>query len=69
MFCIFAIVIVGAALLSVTTKRIMRSATYMLVVLFGVHADDTGSGHGCGAGERALQKASAGKILHGNVLL
>ena len=36
MFCIFAIVIVGAALLSVTTKRIMRSATYMLVVLFGV---------------------------------
>ena len=36
MFCIFAIVIVGAALLSVTTKRIMRAATYMLVVLFGV---------------------------------
>lgn len=36
MFCILAIVIVGAALLSVTTKRIMRAATYLLIVLFGV---------------------------------
>ena len=36
MFIIFAIVIVGSALLCVTTKRIMRAATYMLFVLFGV---------------------------------
>ena len=36
MFIIFAIVIVGSALLCVTTTRIMRAATYMLFVLFGV---------------------------------
>ena len=36
MFIVFAIVIVGSALLCVTTKRIMRAATYMLFVLFGV---------------------------------
>ena len=36
MFIVFAIVIVGSALLCVMTKRIMRAATYMLFVLFGV---------------------------------
>lgn len=36
MFCILAIVILGAAIMSVTTTRIMRSATYLLIVLFGV---------------------------------
>lgn len=35
-FCILAVVILGSALLCVTTKRIMRAATYMLFVLFGV---------------------------------
>ena len=36
MFCILAVVILGSALLCVTTKRIMRAATFMLFVLFGV---------------------------------
>ena len=36
MFIIFALIIVGAGLLCVTTTRIMRAATYMLFVLFGV---------------------------------
>ena len=36
MFIIFAVVIVGSALLCVTTTRIMRAATYLLFVLFGV---------------------------------
>lgn len=36
MFCIFAVVIIGAAIMSVTTTRIMRAATYLLIVLFGV---------------------------------
>ena len=36
MFIVFAVVIVGSALLCVTTKRIMRAATYLLFVLFGV---------------------------------
>ena len=36
MFTILAIVIVASALLCVTTKRIMRAATFMLFVLFGV---------------------------------
>ena len=36
MFCILAIVILGSALLCVTTTRIMRAATFMLFVLFGV---------------------------------
>jgi len=36
MFIILAIVILGSALLCVTTKRIMRAATFMLFVLFGV---------------------------------
>ena len=36
MFIILAFIIVGAALLCVTTTRIMRAATYMLFVLFGV---------------------------------
>lgn len=35
-FCILAVVILGSALLCVTTKRIMRAATFMLFVLFGV---------------------------------
>ncbi len=36
MFCILAAVIVGSAILCVTTKRIMRAATFLLFVLFGV---------------------------------
>lgn len=36
MFCILAVVIFGAAVMSVATKRIMRSVTYLLIVLFGV---------------------------------
>ena len=36
MFIIFAAVIIGSALLCVTTTRIMRAATFMLFVLFGV---------------------------------
>ena len=36
MFIIFAVVIVGSALLCVATTRIMRAATFMLFVLFGV---------------------------------
>lgn len=36
MFCIFAVVILGSAVLCVTTTRIMRAATFMLFVLFGV---------------------------------
>ena len=36
MFIILAFIIVGTALLCVTTTRIMRAATYMLFVLFGV---------------------------------
>jgi len=36
MFIILAVVIVASALLCVTTTRIMRSATFMLFVLFGV---------------------------------
>ena len=36
MFIIFAVVIVGSALLCVSTRRIMRAATFMLFVLFGV---------------------------------
>ena len=35
-FSILAVVILGSALFCVTTKRIMRAATYMLFVLFGV---------------------------------
>lgn len=35
MFCILAVVILGAAVMSVATKRIMRSVTYLLIVLFG----------------------------------
>ena len=35
-FSILAVVILGSALLCVTTKRIMRAATFMLFVLFGV---------------------------------
>ncbi len=36
MFIILALVIIGSALLCVTTTRIMRAATFMLFVLFGV---------------------------------
>ena len=36
MFCILAVVILGSAILSVCTKRIMRAATFLLFVLFGV---------------------------------
>ncbi len=36
MFLILAVVILGSALLCVTTTRIMRAATFMLFVLFGV---------------------------------
>ena len=36
MFCILAIVIIGSAVMCVTTTRIMRAATFMLFVLFGV---------------------------------
>jgi len=36
MFCILAIVILGSAIMCVTTKRIMRAATFLLFVLFGV---------------------------------
>ena len=35
-FCILAVVIIGSALLCVTTTRIMRAATFTLFVLFGV---------------------------------
>ena len=36
MFCILAVFIIGSALMCVTTTRIMRAATFMLFVLFGV---------------------------------
>ena len=36
MFCILAVVILGSAIMCVTTTRIMRAATFMLFVLFGV---------------------------------
>jgi len=36
MFIILAVVILGSAVLCVTTSRIMRAATFMLFVLFGV---------------------------------
>ena len=36
MFFILAVVILGSAVMCVTTKRIMRAATFMLFVLFGV---------------------------------
>lgn len=36
MFCILAVVIIGAALMCVMTKRIMRAATFLIFVLFGV---------------------------------
>ena len=36
MFTILAVVIIASALLCVTTTRIMRAATFMLFVLFGV---------------------------------
>ena len=35
-FCILAVVILGSAIMSVLTKRIMRSATFLLFVLFGI---------------------------------
>lgn len=36
MFCILAVIILGSAVLCVSTKRIMRAATFLLFVLFGV---------------------------------
>ena len=36
MFSILAVVILGSAIMCVTTKRIMRAATFLLFVLFGV---------------------------------
>lgn len=36
MFCILAVVIICSALMCVMTTRIMRAATFMLFVLFGV---------------------------------
>ena len=36
MFCILSVVIIGSAIMCVTTKRIMRAATFLLFVLFGV---------------------------------
>ncbi len=36
MFCILAVIILGSAVMCVTTTRIMRAATFMLFVLFGV---------------------------------
>ena len=36
MFCILAVVIIGSAIMCVTTKSIMRAATFLLFVLFGV---------------------------------
>ena len=36
MFCILAVVILGSAVLSVFTRSIMRAATYLLFVLFGI---------------------------------
>ena len=36
MFCILAAVILGSAVMCVTTKRIMRSVTFLLFVLLGV---------------------------------
>ena len=36
MFCILAVVILGSAVMCVMTKRIMRSITFLLIVLLGV---------------------------------
>jgi len=36
MFCILAVVILGSAVLCVMTTKIMRAATFLLFVLFGV---------------------------------
>ena len=36
MFCILAVIIIGSAIVCVFTKRIMRAATFLLFVLFGV---------------------------------
>ena len=36
MFCILAVVILGSAFMCVMTKSIMRAATFLLFVLFGV---------------------------------
>ena len=36
MFVILAVVILGSAIMCVATKRIMRAATFLLFVLFGV---------------------------------
>lgn len=35
-FCILAVIILGSAMMCVMTKRIMRAATFLLFVLFGI---------------------------------
>ena len=35
-FALLSVVILGSAILCVTTKRIMRAATFLLLVLFGI---------------------------------
>lgn len=35
-FALLAVVILGSAIMCVTTKRIMRAATFLLLVLFGI---------------------------------
>lgn len=35
-FALLAVVILGSAVMCVTTKRIMRAATFLLFVLFGI---------------------------------
>ena len=36
MFCILAVVVLGSAVMSICTKSIMRAATWLLFVLFGI---------------------------------
>ena len=36
MFCILAVIILGSAIVCVSTKSIMRAATFLLFVLFSV---------------------------------
>ena len=40
MFCILAVVVLGSAVMSVCTKSIMRAATWLLFVLFGIAGFD-----------------------------
>ncbi len=36
MFCILAVIVLGSAVMSICTKSIMRAATWLLFVLFGI---------------------------------